>query len=48
MKDALELAGALAGAAAVIALGVVGFGLLLFLWAGFMGGPLWLLLWLLA
>ena len=48
MADALEFAGMLVMAAAVVVLGLAGFALLLFLWVGFMAGPLWLLLWIFA
>ena len=46
MKDALEFCGMIILSAAIIALGCAGFVLLIFLWIGFMGGPLWLMLWL--
>lgn len=48
MNDVAETVITLLGACAVIALGAAGLALVLFLWAGFMGGPIWLLLWILS
>jgi hypothetical protein len=42
MKDALELFGMLCLSALAIIAGILGFAAVLFVFAGFLGGPIWL------